>query len=161
MILVVMGVSGSGKSTLGRALAGHLGWDFIEGDEHHSNRSVEKMRSGRPLTDEDRRPWLERLHDIVARYSDQGQSVVLTCSALKAEYREILGRDVSDLRFVFLSGAPAVVRERVQARKQHFMPPELLDSQIAELEPPDAAVVVPVQLSSDEQVRLVCQALAH
>jgi len=160
LIIVVMGVSGADKSTLGRALAEHLKWDFIEGDEHHPNENVEKMRMGRPLNDDDRRPWLERLRGIIVSYSDQGRGAVLTCSALKAEYREILRRGVSDLRFVFLTGTPEMIRERMAARKPHFMPPELLDSQFAELEPPENAVHTPVDVPTEEQVRLVCQALA-
>lgn len=159
MIVVVMGVSGSGKSTLGRALASHLGWAFVEGDDHHPQRNVEMMRAGRPLSDEDRLPWLRRLHDVVARHADRGESVVLACSALKAAYQEILGRGLPDLRFVFLCGETDVIRERMRARERHFMPAGLLDNQLADLEPPDDAVLAPVELSTREQVGLVCQAL--
>jgi len=159
LILVIMGVSGSGKTTLGRALASHLGYDFVDGDDYHPRRNVEKMRSGRPLTDEDRLPWLKRLNGLVAGYSARGEDVVLACSALKSKGREALGREVPDLRFIFLYGESDVIRERMQARTQHFMSSELLDSQIDCLEPPDDAVPIPVHLSTAEQVSLVLEAL--
>jgi len=160
VIIVVMGVSGSGKSTLACALAQHLGWDFIEGDDYHPNRNVEKMRASHPLNDDDRRSWLVRLHRLIVSYAGKGLSAVLACSALKADYRYLLGRGLADIRFVFLCGDPKLIRERLQARAHPFMPSELLDSQIAALEPPQDAVLVPVQFPTEKQVRLVRQAVA-
>ena len=159
LILVVMGVSGSGKSTLGRALAAELSCDFVDGDDYHPRRNVAKMRSGRPLTDEDRLPWLERLNRLLKDRSASGEGVVVACSALKSKGREILSQGVPELRFIFLHGESDVIRERMQDRTEHFMPSDLLDSQIESLEPPGDAVPVPVDLSTAEQVDLVLEAL--
>lgn len=157
MIIIVMGVSGSGKSTLGSALAQHLRWDFIEGDDYHPKHNIEKMRARHPLDDEDRRPWLARLHRLIRSYAAQGLSAVLACSALKSDYRELLGHGLADIRFVFLCGDPKLIRERLKARAHAFMPAGLLDSQIAALEPPEDAVLVPVHLPTEEQIMLVRQ----
>jgi gluconokinase len=123
-----MGVSGSGKSTLGRALAQSLGWDFIEGDDYHPRSNIEKMRAGLPLTEDDRSPWLERLHDVTALIEKQCGNAVLSCSALKKSHRYLLAQGLPAIRFVFLYGDPKLIRERLRARKHDFMPPELLVS---------------------------------
>lgn len=159
MILIVMGISGAGKSTLGRALAQSCGWDFIEGDDYHPPQNIEKMRRGEPLNHQDRWPWLERLHWAIAGYAEAGDGAVVACSALKKAYRDQLVRGLTNIRFVFLCGNSALIRERLSTRDDHFMPPELLDSQIAALEPPVNAVFVPIHHATHEQVADVERAL--
>jgi len=136
--VVVMGVSGSGKSTVGQTLAGELGVPFVEGDALHPPRNVALMAAGTPLTDDDRRDWLQSLADTLARAAAQGQGVVISCSALKRSYRERLRAGAPDLRFVHLHGSPALLAERLHARADHYMPPSLLQSQLDTLEPPAA-----------------------
>jgi gluconokinase len=135
-IAVVMGVSGSGKTTIGRALAHELAADFLEGDKFHPASNVAKMSRGEPLDDADRWPWLDRLAEELARARSSGMSVVLACSALKRSYRDRLRRGAPDLRLVYLKGDKALILERLRARKRHFMPPGLLDSQFKALEEP-------------------------
>jgi len=147
IIAVLMGVSGSGKTTIGRALAETLGAEFLEGDSFHPAANIAKMSRGEPLDDADRRPWLDRLADELARARVAGRSVVLTCSALKRSYRDRLRRGAPDLRLVYLKGRKALIRSRIEARKRHFMPPGLLDSQFASLEEPrpdESPVVIDV-----------------
>lgn len=135
--LVVMGVSGSGKSVVGEGLASALGIPFIEGDRLHPQANVDKMSAGTPLTDEDRWPWLERVgHALEVAVGDHGGAIA-ACSALKASYRDRLRGEVGGgLRFIFLEGSRDLLMRRMQARKHHFMPASLLDSQMATLEPP-------------------------
>ena len=132
--LVFMGVSGTGKSAVGRPVAQRLGLEWAEGDDVHPPANVEKMRGGTPLTDEDRRPWLEVLHDWTAEHDAAGRSTGLACSALRAAYRDVLRRDLPDTVFVHLVGDKELILGRMRSR-DHFMPPELLDSQLATLEP--------------------------
>lgn len=133
-VLVIMGVSGSGKSTVAGILATQLGWDLQEGDELHSAANVAKMSAGTPLTDEDRWPWLNRVADWIAAHTDDGIPGIITCSALKRTYRDRLRGD--HVCFVHLTGPRETIGRRIEARPHHFMPPTLLDSQIATLEPP-------------------------
>ena len=137
-LYVVMGVSGSGKTVIGAALARALGIDFVEGDEYHSAENVRLMASGIPLTDDDRAEWLRLLAARLSESKKAGTGLVLACSALKRSYRDILRADAGGLRFVFLRGARGLVAERLAARRGHFMPPSLLDSQLATLEDPTA-----------------------
>jgi gluconokinase len=134
--LVVMGVSGSGKSTIADALAKELGWRYEDGDKLHPAGNVAKMRAGHPLTDEDRRPWLQAIADEIDRSCKRGERVVIACSALKRAYRDTLVHRRNDVRIVFLDGTEALISARLAARKGHFMPPELLASQFKTLEPP-------------------------
>jgi gluconokinase len=136
VIVIVMGVSGSGKSYLAGKLAEATGWTFAEGDDYHSEANKAKMAAGIPLTDADRGPWLDTLHGIMAGWHVQGQSGILTCSALKEAYREHLTADLPEVRFVWLDPPREVLAERMAHRPGHFMPPALLDSQLATLEPP-------------------------
>ena len=122
MIVVVMGVSGSGKTTIGTALAEQLGWAFLDGDDWHPPQNVAKMSAGTPLTDEDRWPWLDRLNAELRAREAKGDSAVLACSALKEVYRERLSRGLTDWRLVFLHGSAEILRERLAARKHHYMP---------------------------------------
>ena len=132
LVVVVMGVSGSGKSTVGRLLASRLGVPYAEGDDFHPPANVAKMSSGEPLTDEDRWPWLRSLADWIAAHAGGG---VLTCSALKRAYRDVLASAGTPVWFLHLAGSPEVIAARLAARSGHFMPPALLDSQFADLEP--------------------------
>jgi carbohydrate kinase (thermoresistant glucokinase family) len=136
--LVVMGVSGCGKSTLGRLLAARLGVRFVEGDEFHSPANVAKMAAGQALTDNDRAEWLHALSAILAESRDQHQGVVVACSALKKAYRNILRQGAADALFVHLQGSESVLMQRMQQRPTHYMPPSLLQSQLAILESPEA-----------------------
>src|SRR5262245_56081101 len=136
--VVVMGVCGSGKSTVGAALARHLGATFLEGDEFHPPANVARMAAGVALTDDDRQGWLQTLGEQLGAAGREGRAVVLSCSALKRSYRDILRQQASDLALIHLSGAPAVLAARMAGRSGHYMPPSLLTSQLATLEPPHA-----------------------
>jgi gluconokinase len=136
VIVIVFGVSGAGKTTIGKLLAEQLGWQFYEADDFHPRANIEKMRSGRPLTDEDRWPWLERLREQITRSITANENAVLACSALKRAYRDRL-RVSDDVVFVFLRGDYALIAEQLRHRRGHFMNPELLRSQFADLEQPE------------------------
>jgi gluconokinase len=151
MIVIVMGPSGAGKSTVGRALAAALGWEFLEGDDFHPPANLAKMSSGRPLDDRDRAPWLARLVTEIRARLDAGQDAVLACSALKASYRRQLVVD-ERVRLVNLQASPELLAERLRARPSHFMPPSLLQSQLAALEPPAGAIDVDAGRPLDELV---------
>ena len=135
MIVIVFGVSGAGKTTIGKLLAEELGWQFYEADDFHPRANIEKMRSGRPLTDEDRWPWLKLLREQITRSLASREDAVLACSALKRAYREGL-RVNEDVKFVFLRGDYALVENQLRRRRGHFMNPALLQSQFADLEEP-------------------------
>jgi carbohydrate kinase (thermoresistant glucokinase family) len=135
-VLVIMGVSGCGKSTIAALLAGRLSWPFAEGDDMHPPEIVAKMHAGHPLTDTDRRPWLERIAAWIDEQIAAGRSALVTCSALKRSYRDLLRRE--QVMFVYLHGDFEVISRRLAARQGHFMPAALLESQFADLEPPTA-----------------------
>jgi carbohydrate kinase (thermoresistant glucokinase family) len=137
-IFVVMGVSGSGKSTIASMLAHRLHWIYEDGDWLHPKSNVEKMHHGEPLNDADRWPWLHAIADWIDTTRQSGERGVVACSALKRAYREILVGERSDVRLVYLKGDRDLIARRVAARSDHFMPPELLDSQFAALEEPQA-----------------------
>lgn len=137
-VLVVMGVSGSGKTTVAALLAAALGWQFEEGDDLHPPANVEKMSHGTPLTDEDRWPWLHRIAEVIDGWRARGESGVLTCSALKRAYRDIIVGNRPDVRLVYLRGDRDIIHGRMATRHGHFMPVGLLDSQFATLEEPGA-----------------------
>lgn len=147
IVLVVMGVSGVGKTTVGVAVATRLGWEFADADDYHSPANVEKMRSGRPLDDDDRQPWLEALHALAQDRLRQGSSLVLACSALKQKYRATIAGGDPRVRFVYLKGSFELLRERLAARHGHYMPAELLQSQFDALEEPADAFVVDVAMT--------------
>lgn len=130
-----MGVSGCGKSTVAGVLAGRLGWDFGEGDELHPEANVEKMAAGHALSDEDRWPWLERVAEWIRERTDAGRPGIVTCSALKRGYRDILRGE--HVVFVYLHGTHDQIAARLAKRHGHYMPSSLLDSQFETLEPPD------------------------
>jgi len=150
-----MGVSGSGKSTFGRTLAQAIGYRFIEGDDLHPTANLEKMRSGVPLNDEDRWPWLERVADELRQAALAGGGVA-ACSALKRRYRDLIrGRARLPVTFFDLDLSREKLRSRMEQRRGHFMPPSLLDSQLATLEPPapdEGVIRIDAALSTADQV---------
>lgn len=146
-ILLLMGVSGCGKTTIGAALAERLDWEFLEGDALHPPENVAKMAAGTPLDDADRWPWLRAIAARVDDWRGHGVSGVVACSALKRVYRDILIGPRADMRLVYLQGDRSVIAARLAARKNHFMPPGLLDSQFRTLEEPGAdenPIIMPV-----------------
>jgi gluconokinase len=159
LIIVVMGVAGAGKSTLAKALATTLDWICVEGDDYHPAVNIEKMARGEALADQDRAAWLEHLHRRIVALDRQGMSAVVACSALKASYRDVLAEDVGDLRFVFLRGSEEAIAERLRGRRGHFMPPALLESQLEVLEPPEDAIIVPIEMTTEEQAKRVLRAV--
>jgi gluconokinase len=136
VIAIVMGVSGSGKTTIAALLAAALGCQLQEGDDLHPHANVVKMHGGTPLTDADRMPWLQRIAAEIDAWRARGESGVLTCSALKRSYRDIIIGDRAGVTLVYLKGSYDVIRERMAARRGHFMPVALLDSQFAALQEP-------------------------
>jgi gluconokinase len=149
MVIVVMGPAASGKSTVGMALAADLGWAFVDGDDHHPAVNVQLMHEGRPLSDEDRAPWLRALHDIIARYLNRREHAVMACSALKASYRDLLRGDLRTVRFVYLHADRDVLAARLATRLHHFAGPALLDSQLADLEPPDEGAAITLDAAKE------------
>jgi len=148
--LIVMGVSGSGKTTVGRDLALRLRWMFEDGDAFHPPANVEKMQSGHPLNDDDRRPWLEAIAAEIDRTLAANRHLVVACSALKRAYRDIIVGKRTGVRLVYLRGDRDVIMTRLRARRGHFMPASLLDSQFATLQEPTAeerAIVVDIDAS--------------
>jgi carbohydrate kinase (thermoresistant glucokinase family) len=145
MVVVVMGVAGSGKSTVGPLLAQALGGDFAEGDKFHPAANVAKMKSGTPLDDADRKPWLEAMAAAIRDWSTKDRPTVLACSALKRSYRAILAGGSREVRFVFLKGEEGVIAARMAKRHDHFMPPSLLKSQFATLEEPEDAIIADIR----------------
>ncbi len=133
--IVVMGVSGSGKTTVAAGVVERLGWEFAEGDDFHPAANVEKMRSGQPLDDADRWPWLRSLAAWIGEHEQAGKSVVVTCSALKRSYRDLLRDGHPSVWFAHVTADVDLLRERVERRTGHYMPPSLLESQLAALEP--------------------------
>jgi gluconokinase len=152
--IVVMGVSGAGKSTVGQLVAARLGCPFRDADSFHPPANVAKMAGGHPLTDEDRWPWLRAIAAWIAEHRAAGTTCVVTCSALKRAYRDIVtDHQRADVRLVYLTGEFDLIAARLAARKGHFMPPALLESQFDALEPPAAderATAVSIDAAPDE-----------
>jgi gluconokinase len=161
LVVVLMGVSGSGKSTIGPLLAASLGGAYFEGDRFHPAANVEKMKSGIPLDDTDRQPWLEAMAAAIRGWRSGPHPVVLSCSALKQRYRDVLRGGAPDVRFVWLKGDKAVIAERLSTRRGHFMPASLLDSQFAALEPPQDAIEADIRLAPEVLVDHVARQLAQ
>jgi gluconokinase len=133
--IVVMGVSGSGKTSAAEELTRQLGWEYIEGDDLHPEANVAKMAGGIPLDDEDRWPWLQRIAEVIGEHEAAGTSVIVTCSALKRSYRDLLREGHPSVWFAHVQASPKVLAGRLANRQGHYMPPSLLDSQLATLEP--------------------------
>lgn len=144
MIILVMGVSGSGKTTIGEMLAKSLHWEFCDADTLHPPANIEKMKRGIPLDDADRQPWLQTLAKVIAQWLQEDKNVVLACSALRAAYRQILLQDKKRMRIIYLQGDAKLIQERLRSRSNHYMPPELLQSQLDTLEEPFEAITIDV-----------------
>lgn len=162
MIVIVMGVSGSGKTTAALALQKLTGWQFAEGDDYHSETNKQKMHDGIPLTDEDRAPWLASLHALMLGWYERGESGILTCSALKQAYRDTLTAGLlhDAYRFVLMDAPKELIAERMRARKEHFMPAALLESQLATLEAPSDALRISALQPPAAAAKKVLEALS-
>ncbi len=158
MIVVVMGVVGAGKSTVGRLLAERLGWQFADADDYHSPESVDKIRHGIPLDDEDRAPWLQKLRSQIIRWSSHKENAVLACSALKRSYRDEL-HAAPNVEFVYLEGTRELIAERLRARHGHFANSAILDSQFADLEEPESGPRVDIAQPPERIVAEIRQKL--
>jgi carbohydrate kinase (thermoresistant glucokinase family) len=158
----MMGVSGVGKTTIGTLLAERLGWGYAEGDSYHPPANVAKMRAGTPLDDADRAPWLAAIAADIDRWREAGHGMVVACSALKRSYRDILIGGRPNVRLVRLAGDEALIRARMETRTDHYMPPSLLSSQLATLQPPgddEEAITVNVTCSPQACVAQILEAL--
>jgi carbohydrate kinase (thermoresistant glucokinase family) len=163
-VAVIMGVSGSCKTTVGRALAKRLGWQFQEGDALHPPENVAKMKAGHPLDDEDRAPWLAAVAARIDEWRRNDQCGVITCSALKRRYRDIIIGNRRDVRLIYLEGSRELIGGRLENRRGHFMPASLLDSQFATLEPPGAdedAIIVSTDAPVAQIVAQIAGTLAR
>ena len=154
MIVVIMGVSGSGKTTIGSLLAKRTGAIFADADDYHSLANKQKMAAGHPLTEEDRKPWLEALNNLLANWAEHATRGVLACSALKASHRDALnaGLPANTLQFVYLDGSKELFAARLAGRHHEFMNPRLLDSQFQTLEAPAEAIRIVNDRTPDEVV---------
>jgi len=161
--VVVMGVSGAGKSTVGRIIAAQLGCPFRDADSFHPAANIEKMSRGEPLTDDDRWPWLQAIAAWIAEHRAAGTTCVVTCSALKRAYRDtVTEKQSADVRLVYLKGDFELIEARLKARKGHFMPPALLQSQFGALEEPgkdEHAITVSIDATPEEIAAKVLQQL--
>jgi gluconokinase len=158
MIVIVMGVVGSGKTTIGSLLAAELGWQFADADKFHPHSNVEKIRHGIPLTDADRRPWLERLGTEITQWIAAGSNFVLACSALKRAYRQELAVG-PQVRFVYLKGSDSLIAQRLRLRHGHFADEKILASQFGDLEEPEEALTVEITGTPQQIVAEIRQKL--
>jgi gluconokinase len=158
MVIVVMGPTGSGKTTIGILLAKRLGFDFVDADEFHSAANKAKMQAGTPLTDADRIPWLETIHQQIQKWLAGGRNVVLACSALKQSYRDLLWHG-PEVQFVYLKGSYDLIAQRLRERVGHFADEHILAGQFADLEEPTAAITVDIHPSPDKIVDEICRRL--
>lgn len=150
MFIIFMGVSGCGKTTIGKMMAEVLDVPYYEGDEYHPQENVDKMSRGIPLDDDDRDGWLQRLSDLIREKLDKGESGVLSCSALKKEYRDRLRVDPDRVHFIYLKGSYELIRDRMKKRKNHYMPANLLKSQFETLEEPGQVFTIDIDQSPEE-----------
>ena len=148
-VMILMGVSGCGKTTVGQALAERLGVSFYDADDYHPAENVAKMSRGQPLNDDDRYPWLARLHELITEHVAAGQTMVLGCSALKQKYRDQLRGEHESVRFVHLKGSFDLIWQRMQAREGHYMKASMLRSQFEALEEPNTEEALVVSISGD------------
>ncbi|MEM6400747.1 MAG: gluconokinase [Cyanobacteria bacterium P01_D01_bin.116] len=144
MIILVMGVSGSGKTTIGKKLAESLGSKFADADDFHSQENIDKMRSGIALSDADRLPWLQKMQDVIKQRLSENTDIVITCSALKASYRQMLLVNHESVKLVYLKGSFELIQKRLKERLNHFMSEKLLESQFDILEEPSDAIIVDI-----------------
>lgn len=158
-VVIIMGVSGSGKTTIGKRLSDKLGWDFYDADDFHPQANIDKMSRGVPLTDADRLPWLEKLNKLILEYIGKNRPVVVSCSALKNSYRELLLRNVSPAVLVYLRGDHDLIKERMQQRQDHYMRAHLLDSQFESLEEPEDAIIIDIEANPEAIINTILQSL--
>jgi gluconokinase len=158
MVIVIMGATGSGKTTIGSLLAKRLGWDFVDADEFHSAANKAKMHAGIPLTDADRLPWLETIHEQIQKWLAEGRNVGLACSALKQSYRDLLWHG-QEVQFVYLKGSYELIAERLRTRHGHFADEHILAGQFADLQEPTDAVTVDIHPSPEKIVDEICRRL--
>lgn len=149
MIIILMGVSGSGKTTVSQSLASATNWEFYDADFFHSSEAKTKMASGEPLTDEDRAPWLKEMQTAIDQWLNDDKNIILACSALKPNYRQILRCDDSRVKLVYLKGSYVLLHERLMKRQNHFMKAELLQSQLDTLEEPSEDEAIVIDISKD------------
>lgn len=158
-----MGVSGCGKSTIAEAIAKEMNAVFLEGDDFHSQSNIDKMKAGIPLTDDDRKGWLESIHTKITTDTDKGEDCILSCSALKRKYRDTLRKDMAHILFIYLKGSFELIHGWMEKRKHHFMPPELLKSQFDTLEEPTAeekdAITVHIDAGIQSEIQHILQQL--
>jgi len=150
-VIVIMGVAGSGKTTIGNLLAQRHGGVFYDADDFHPQANVDKMAQGHPLNDEDRMPWLQRLRREVIDTATEGRITILACSALKRNYREILGLNQTDVSTVFLRGDPEILEQRISSREGHYMKPGMLTSQLETLEVPSPQEALHVSITRNPE----------
>jgi len=155
MVVIVMGVTGAGKTTIGRALATSLGWEFRDGDDLHSEASKLKTHCGVALDDVDRAPWLSALRKLIQAMLSEGRNGVVACSALKQSYRDVLAVDPSSVKLVYLRASKQLIAERLRGRTDHFMNPDLLQSQFDTLEEPYDAIVIDVSAAPEAIVNAI------
>ena len=164
-VVLMMGVAGAGKSTVGARLAADLDWAFLDGDDLHPAANIAKMAAGVPLTDADRAPWFAAIGEVIDRWGASGRPGVVASSALKRAYRDGLRAGRPQIELVYLGGERDLLATRLARRTGHFMPPDLLDSQLATLEPPadeERAIRVDIKLPLERQIADVIAALrAH
>jgi gluconokinase len=161
MVIIILGVSGSGKSTIAKALADAHCWQYFDADDFHSDTNKAKMSRAEPLTDEDRRPWLQTLSAQIRHWLDSSQTIVLACSALKRSYRDLLRDNDPAVKFIYLKGSYELIAERLKQRKAHFAKVELLKSQFETLEAPASDEAIQIDINQDrvEIVRAIDTAL--
>lgn len=161
MIYVIMGVSGAGKSRIGKLLADRLSLPFYDADDFHPQTNVKKMKSGQPLNDNDRKPWLEDLAIHIQKWEKAG-GAVLACSALKKKYRQLLKKKPeSKVQFIYLKGTPEIIDKRLRQREGHYMPASLLNSQFETLEEPENAIVIPIDKKPSRIVDEILEKIAE
>ena len=156
-----MGVAGCGKTTVGKALAARLGWSFIDADDVHPPENIARMTHGIPLTDADRAPWLATLHEMIASCLKEDQHGVLACSALRAQYREVLLQDNPGVQIVYLKGDYELIWQRMSARPDHYMQPEMLKSQLEALDEPADVLTIEAALPVNEIVDKILQSVGR
>jgi len=158
-IVIIMGVSGSGKTTMGQLLSQRLGWDFVDGDDHHPPENISKMTQGKPLNDLDRMPWLDKLRVIIDDSLANSRPLVLACSALKSAYRQILGVERPGIVLIYLKGSYDLIQRRMVSRQKHFMGSAMLNSQFQILEEPDHALIIDIENIIEDNLSKVIEYL--
>lgn len=154
-----MGPAGAGKTTVGQLLARDLRWPFLDADSLHSPENVARMHRGEALSDAEREPWLQRVHDAILEILSSSPHVAVACSALKQHYRTVLQTGVPDVRWIYLQASAALLAHRLATRTGHFAGPEILAGQLADLEPPTDAIVVPAALLPADAVAMIRSAI--